>query len=79
MKVTVVGLFNVNKMQHKVDKLLSIFTNLINELDKAISKLNSEIDANKDAIEKAQSNIEVYESKIAEYNTLKSNVESIVK
>lgn len=74
-----IGMLNLNKMQHRVDKLLSVFTNLINELERAISKLNSEIDENKYAIEEAQNNIKVYESKIAEYNTLKSNVESIVK
>lgn len=79
MNVSMIGMFNLDKMQHKVDKLLSIFTNLIEELDGSISKLNTEIGKNKTAIEVATENICTYETKISEYKTLKSKVESIIK
>lgn len=79
MNLSMIGLFDLDKMQRKVDKLLSIFTNLIKELDSSISKLNVEIDKNKTAIEVANENIWSYEAKISEYESLKSKVEAIFK
>jgi hypothetical protein len=70
---------NLGKMQERVDKLLSVFTKLIAELNRAIDTLDGEITKNNEAIEKAKADNEVYESKIKEYNALKSNLEHIVK
>ena len=74
-----IKLLNLGKMQERVDKLLSVFTKLIAELNRAIDTLDGEISRNNEAIEKAKADNEVYESKIKEYNALKSNLENIVK
>jgi hypothetical protein len=74
-----IKLLNLGKMQERVDKLLSVFTKLIAELNRAIDTLDGEITRNNEAIEKAKADNEVYESKIKEYNALKSNLENIIK
>ena len=70
---------NLNVMQSKIDKLLSVFTKLIKELETQISSLNFEIVCNKERIEKLEADNVTYESKIKEYTTLKENVERIIK
>lgn len=69
---------DMNKMQGKVNKLMRVFTNLINELDKQITELKGEIRHNEEVIEKRKEDNIMYESKIKEYETLKTNVERIV-
>lgn len=56
-----------------------MFTKVIEELDSAVSKLNDKINENNEAIEQAKGDNKIYESKIKEYNTLKSKMEHIVK
>lgn len=72
-------MINISKMQDKVDKLLSVFTSLIGELNKAIGELNGAIVSNNEVIERMKDDNVTYEAKIKEYETLKSNVENIIK
>ena len=74
-----IKLLNVGRMQRRIDKLLSVFTKVFEELDSAVSKLNDKINENNEAIEQAKGDNKIYESKIKEYNTLKSKMEHIVK
>ena len=69
---------NVNKMQKKIDKLLSVFTGLIDALNSSISELNKAIDDNNATIEQAKADNIAYNEKIKEYETLKSNVANII-
>ena len=72
-------MIDLNKMQGKVNKLMSVFTKLTSELDSAISQLNGEIRANEELIEKRKADNVMYENRIKEYETLKTNVENIFK
>lgn len=69
---------NLKKMQGRIDKLLSVFTNLVTELDSAITELNTAIVTNEEAIERTKAENAVMELKIKEYETLKTNVQQIV-
>lgn len=66
-------------MQSNIDKLLSVFTNLVNALDSSISELENEISVNNNHIAKLHSENAVMVSKIEEYESLKNRVENIVK
>lgn len=72
-------MIDLNKMQGKVNKLMSVFTKLTGELESAISQLNGEIRANEELIEKRKADNVMYENRIKEYETLKTNVENIFK
>ena len=72
-------MINISKMQGKIDKFLSVFTNLIGELNGAIGELNGAIVSNNEAIKRMEDDNVTYEEKIKEYETLKSNVENIIK
>lgn len=72
-------MIDLNKMQGKVNKLMSVFTKLTSELERAISQLNGEIRANEELIEKRKADNVMYENRIKEYETLKTNVENIFK
>ena len=72
-------MLDMNKMQGKVNKLMSVFTKLTGELENAISQLKGEIRANDELIEKRKADNVMYENKIKEYETLKTNVENIFK
>lgn len=69
---------NMKKMQGRIDKLLSVFTNLVTELESAITELNTAIVTNEEAIERTKAENAVMELKIKEYETLKTNVQQIV-
>ncbi len=69
---------NLKKMQGRIDKLLSVFTNLVYELESAIIELNTQIVQNEDTIENIKAENAVMTDKIKEYETLKTNVKSIV-
>lgn len=69
---------NLKKMQGRIDKLLSVFTNLVYELESAIIELNTQIVLNEDTIENIKAENAVMTDKIKEYETLKTNVKSIV-
>lgn len=69
---------NLKKMQGRIDKLLSVFTNLVYELESAITELNTQIVQNEDTIENIKAENAVMTDKIKEYETLKTNVKSIV-
>jgi uncharacterized coiled-coil protein SlyX len=69
---------NLKKMQGRIDKLLSVFTNLVYELESAITELNTQIVLNEDTIENIKAENAVMTDKIKEYETLKTNVKSIV-
>jgi uncharacterized protein YdcH (DUF465 family) len=70
---------NLKKMQSNIDKLMSVFTNLVNALDSSIAELETEISVNNNHIAKLHSENAVMVSKIDEYESLKNRVESIVK
>ena len=72
-------MLNLKKMQGKVDKLMSVFTNIVKELDTQVETLEGEIESNNLLIADMKSCNEVYKDKIAEYTALKSKVEAIVK
>jgi hypothetical protein len=70
---------NLKKMQSNIDKLMSVFTNLVNALDSSIAELENEISVNNNHIAKLHSENSVMVSKIDEYESLRNRVESIVK
>lgn len=67
------------KMQKKVDKVMIVFTNVIEELTTQIEELGNAIKSNNQQISTAQLQNEQYDEKIKEYEALKNKVESIVK
>jgi hypothetical protein len=66
-------------MQKRIDTIMSVFTRIVNELDKRIGELNGAIVANDRLIEKATHENDQYLYKIDEYQALKDRVESIIK
>ena len=72
-------MLNINKMQSKIDNLLSIFKKLITELDKSIGELNGAIVTNKEIIKQKEADNITYAEKITEYEHLKHNIENIIK
>lgn len=72
-------MINLSKMQKKIDTIMSVFTRIVNELDKRIGELNGAIVANDRLIEKATHENDQYLYKIDEYQALKDRVESIIK
>lgn len=72
-------MINLSKMQKRIDTIMSVFTRIVNELDKRIGELNGAIVANDRLIEKATHENDQYLYKIDEYQALKDRVESIIK
>ena len=70
---------DLNKMQARVDKLIKVFTNIINELDSQVEMLNNGIEENNETIAMAQQENETYAKLIEERKALKAKVEGIVK
>ena len=70
---------DLNKMQVRVDKLLKVFTNIINELNNQIDSLNTGIAENETVIRVAQEENETYAKLIEEREALKAKVEGILK
>ena len=70
---------NLAKMQRKVDKMISVFTNIVNELDCCIAELNDSISTNEHIIECAKTQNSIMSNKIVEYEKLKSNIQRIVE
>ena len=70
---------NLSIMQKKVDKLMSVFTNIVKELNTQIDTLNDAIDDNNHYISVAELENKQYAEKIDEYQALKNKVESIIK
>lgn len=70
---------NLNRMQRKIDRLSSIFIKLIDALNEAIEYLTSKISDNTDHIRKLEDDNYLYQTKIEEYKSFKTNVEHIVK
>lgn len=70
---------DLNKMQTRVDKLLKVFTNIINELNNQIDSLNTGIVENETVIRVAQEENETYARLIEEREALKAKVEGILK
>ena len=70
---------DLNKMQARVDKLLKVFTNIINELNNQIDSLNTGIVENETVIRVAQEENETYAKLIEEREALKAKVEGILK
>lgn len=70
---------DLNKMQARVDKLLKVFTNIINELNNQIDSLNTGIVENETVIRVAQEENETYARLIEGREALKAKVEGILK
>lgn len=70
---------NLSKMQNKVNKAMSAFTKIVDELNTQINELTSAIDDNNQSILTAESENKQYAEKIDEYQALKNKVESIIK
>lgn len=70
---------DLKKMQNKIDKLMSVFTNIVKELNTQIVALGNAIDENNQLILTAESENKQYAEKIDEYEALKNKVESIIK
>ena len=51
---------DLNKMQARVDKLIKVFTNIINELDSQVEMLNNGIEENNETIAMAQQENDTY-------------------
>lgn len=72
-------MINLSIMQNKVDKLMSVFTNIVNELNIQIIDLNVAIDDNNARMVTIREENKQYAEKINEYQALKDKVESIIK
>lgn len=70
---------NLAKMQNKVNRLMSVFTNIVEELTYQIVELNDAIEDNNQLISKVEAENKQYAEKIDEYKALRDKVESIVK
>ncbi len=70
---------DLKKMQNKVDKLVAVFTNIVDELNTQIGELNDGIDENNEKILTAEAQNKQYADKIGEYEHLRNKIESIVK
>ena len=70
---------NVKNMQLKIDKLLSVFTTLIEALENSIAELKGGIDNNKHTISRLEKENVAYSDKISEYEALMNSVKGIVK
>ena len=69
---------NVTKLQIKINKLLSVFTTLIDALNDAINQLNAGIKSNESAIKVLEADNATYASKITEYETLRDNISGVI-
>lgn len=69
---------NLNKMQTNVNKLLSVFTTLIDTLENNVAELTSGIQRNKTTITALEAQNVVYEGKIEEYETLAASVKGLI-
>ena len=69
---------NLNKMQKTVDSLLSVFTTLIDTLERNITELNAGIQKNKATITALENQNVTYSNKIDEYATLATNVKGLI-
>lgn len=72
-------MINLEKMQKKVEKLISVFTNIVAELETQIGELNKAISDNEQIIYNAKVENEAYRYKISEYDELKNKVKSIIE
>jgi flagellar motor switch protein FliG len=70
---------NLTKMQKKIDNLMSVFTNIVDELNTQISELGNAISANRELILTAELENDEYQEKINDYEALRNKVESIIK
>ena len=68
----------INKVYRRVDKMLSVFTKLIDELEKGILELKNAMCKNEEKIETLREENESYTNKIKEYEALRVNVEHIL-
>ena len=69
---------NLKKMQLRVDRLLSVFSKLIETLENNISELISGIQRNRDTINTLEHQNVVYNAKIEEYKVLVKNVKGFI-
>ncbi len=69
----------LNRMHRRINKLLSVFTNLIDQLENTIMELKDAINTNDEKIEMLKDDNASYSAKIAEYENLKLNVEHIIR
>ena len=69
---------NLNKMQNKVNGLLSVFTTLIETLDSNITELTSGIQRNRTTITALEEQNVTYAEKIDEYKALAENVKGLI-
>ena len=70
---------DLTKMQNKVDKLMAVFTSIVDGLTNQIVELSDAIEDNKATIAIAEYENKAYAEKIDEYKALRDRVESIVK
>ena len=70
---------DLSKMQKKVDKVMDVFNNIVNELSTQIGELAKGIDSNNQTIDQCMAENKLYEDKILEYGALRDKIESIVK
>lgn len=68
----------LNRVYRRVDRMVSMFTNLIDALEGAIIDLQCAISENDTEIAKLNGENVDYAHRIEEYNSLKTNVERIV-
>ena len=69
---------NLNKMQTNVNKLLSVFTTLIDTLENNVAELTGGIQRNKTTITALEAQNVVYEGKIEEYEALAASVKGLI-
>ena len=69
---------NLKAMQKKVDRLLSVFTTLKEELEDRVVQLEDGVKSNNVLIGELQAENAVYTDKIREYEKLKANIDSFL-
>lgn len=70
---------DLNKMQSRIDKLLGVFTKLIDQLNKSIQELDDAMKSNTAQIIRLRFANDQYTNKIVEYEKLKGKIEDLVK
>lgn len=70
---------NLSKMQDKMDKLMSVFTSIVNEIDEQTKELEEAINVEEVAISEAEDRKREYVHTIAKRAALKDKILSIIE
>lgn len=72
-------MIDLTKMQSHIDKLMRVFTKLVEQLNQSIQDLDNAIKGNTAQIVRLRSANDEYTNKIVEYEKLKTKIENLIK